>query len=93
MKKDGTSKRSVYLLLVGILICVILLITGHMDLDWKLVSYYFDSVQNTWDYWKYCPFIRTGWWTAYFIDLVRMVVGWFGLGWLLNEVKHCLALA
>ena len=82
--------KSSYLIL-GILGCIVLVVTGHMDLDWQLVCYYFDSVQNSWGYWEYCPGVRINWWVSYFIQVIRIAVGWLGLGWLLNEVKHCLA--
>ena len=72
--------RRVYFLLLLIGIAVVLLITGHMDLDWQLISYYFDSIQNTWSYWEYCPFIRINWWTAYLIQVIRISVGWLILG-------------
>ena len=84
------TPRRVYGLLIGILVCVGMLITGHMDLDWQRVSYYFDGPQNSWNYWEYCPFIRVQWWTAYLIQVLRISAGWLCLGWILNEIKHAL---
>jgi len=70
------------------MVAIILLITGHMDLDWQLVTYRFDSIQNTWDYWEYCPFIRVNWWTAYLIQIVRVSLGWFIVGVVMSEFRH-----
>ena len=74
------NPRRVYTLLGLIMLSIILLVTGHMDMDWRVVSYYFDGIQNNWGYWEYCPFIKINWWLAYFIDTVKMAAGWFLLG-------------
>ena len=78
--------RRVYTLLALIGISVVLLITGHMDTDWRVVDYYFDMNQSTHSYWEYCPFIMVNWWLAYFIDIVKIAAGWFILGATLTYV-------
>ena len=82
--------RRVYVLLLLIGVAIILLITGYMDDDWRTVSYYFNSIQNSWDYWEYCPFIRINWWLAYVIDTVKVAVGWIMLTFSLMYVSLAL---
>jgi hypothetical protein len=87
------TSRRVYTLIACVLFCIFIVVTGHIDTDWRVVTYHFDGIQNGWTYWEYCPFLRVNWWLAYAIDIFKIAAGWFGLGWLLNEVKHCLAQA
>ena len=70
------TPKKVIILIALLLFSVCLLITGYMDDDWRTVTYYFNSIQNTWDYWEYCPYIRVNWWLAYAIDTVKVAVGW-----------------
>ena len=74
------TPHNVYILLGLILFSVVLLITGHMDLDWQITTYYWNSIQNSWSYWEYAPGLRIDWWTAYLIQIVRISVGWLILG-------------
>jgi len=71
--------RRVYVLLFLIGLSVVLLVTAYMDDDWRTVSYYYNSVQNSWSYWEYCPYIRINWWLAYFIDTLKVAAGWIML--------------
>ena len=81
------TPRRVYTLLLILLGCIVLVITGHMDLDWQVTTYYWNSIQNSWPYWEYCPNLRIDWWTAYLIQVIRIAVGWLGIGSTLTYIS------
>jgi len=77
-----------YWYLLTLLVAVVLLVTGHMDLDWMVVAPRFETWYFSVDYWEFAPWLKMQWWTAYAYTAIRIAMGWLLLGWTLNEIKH-----
>ena len=72
--------RRVITVLALLMFSVVLLVTGHMDLDWMVVAPRFDGWYFSVDFWEFAPYLRMGWHVAYVYTAVRVAVGWFMLG-------------
>ena len=71
-------------------VSVILLILGHMDLDWMVVAPRFNTWYFSVDFWEFAPYLKMNWHIAYVFTIVRVSAGWLLLGVSLTEVYHCL---
>ena len=70
------NRKTVLLLLAF----VTLLASGLADLDWMVVAPRFNPWYFTVNYWEFCPWLKIGWWDAYFVTLMRIIAGFLGLG-------------
>ena len=74
------SSRRVFVLLAALLASVFLVVVGHIDLDWMVVAPRFNGWYYSVGYWEFAPYFRLGWHVAYVFTVVRVAVGWLGLG-------------
>ena len=72
--------KPVLWLIVVLFVAVALIAGGAMDLDWMIVAYKFDMWNGSNGVWEFCPFLKVGWWLAYFISVMRLAVGCVLLG-------------
>ncbi len=70
------------LLLLG---SVVLLASGLVDLDWMIVAPRFNSWYYSVSYWEFSPFFKMGWWNAYFYTIMRTILGFLGLGYVVGK--------
>ena len=84
------NPRRAYTLLAMIGVSVVLLILGHVDLDWMVVAPRFNSWYFSVDFWEFAPYLKMNWHVAYVFTITRISAGWLMLGASLAEVYHCL---
>ena len=76
------STRSLRIAIATILmISIPLLVSGVVDLDWMITTYYYGAPREPFGLWDFTPFISMNWWTAYFISLLRSLIGSFMCGY------------
>ena len=72
-----------------LLIAVFLIATGWTDLDWMIVSYYFQIGNGLNGVWEFCPYLKVEWWLAFELTLARLFIGWLLLGMIvLDMIKN-----
>ena len=82
------TSRRVYALFGLILFAVVLLVTGHMDLDWMIVAPRFNSWYFSVDFWEFAPYFRLNWHLAYVYTTFRVAIGWLIIGYILAYLKR-----
>jgi hypothetical protein len=80
------TPRRVYAVIGLLIFSVILIILGHVDLDWMVVAPRFNSWYYTVDFWEFAPYLQMNWHVAYMYTVVRLSAGWFMLGAVLTFV-------
>ena len=58
----------------------LLLVTGTVDLDWMVTSYYFQIGNGLNGFWSFTPSFALPWWDAYFVSITRIIFGAGSLG-------------
>lgn len=71
----------------AILVGAFFLVCGCVDLDWMVTTYYFDMYNGSNGFWEFCPGFALGWWSAYFVSIVRVVLGAGLLGFGIGQIK------
>jgi hypothetical protein len=70
---------------VILLLAISLASSGLVDLDWMIVAPRFNSWYYSVNYWEFNPYIQMNWWLAYFITLMRIVIGTLIIGFLAGK--------
>ena len=72
---------------VAVLVGACFLATGLVDIDWMVTTFYFDMYNGSSGFWEFCPGVSVGWWIAYFVSIVRVVLGAGLLGFGIGQLK------
>jgi hypothetical protein len=75
-----------FLIVLLLLLSVWLVVSGWTDIDWQIVSYRYSEWHRSVDYWEYNPHLRIDWWSAYIINIARIMAGCFILGFISHRL-------
>ena len=72
--------KSKYFGLGVLLLSIFFLVGGAVDIDWMVTSYYYRFGNGLGGDWYFTPYWCLNWWDAYFVSILRIVLGAGGIG-------------